>query len=98
MDIGRTDGSVGPGRVDSVHRVNRIAKAYGSAGPAATRDQIDISPEAGLVSKALGMSDVRLDRVQEIRKLVESGKFETDARLSGAIERFLVENPDIRLE
>ncbi len=98
MDIGRTDGSVGPGRVDSVHRVNRIAKAYGSAGPAASSDRVNISAEAGLLSKALAMSDVRLDRIQEIRKLVESGKFETDSRLSGAIERFLIENPDLRLE
>ena len=97
MDIGRTDGIVGPGRIDGVQRVNRIAKAYGAAGPAAS-DKVNISAEAGLISKALAMPDVRLERIQEVKKLVESGKFETDARLSGAIGRFLVENPDIQLE
>jgi hypothetical protein len=95
MDIGRTDGVSGSGRIDSVQRVNRIAKAYGVAGPQPASDRVNISPEAGLVSKALAMPDVRLDRIQEIRKLVESGQYETETRLSGAIERFMVENPDI---
>jgi anti-sigma28 factor (negative regulator of flagellin synthesis) len=95
MDIGRTDGVVGPGRLDGVQRVNKIAKAYGAAGPQRAADAVSISAEAGLISKALAIPDVRQDRIQEIRRLVESGQYETDTRLGGAIERFLVENPDI---
>lgn len=95
MDIGRTDGVAGPGRLDGVQRVNKIAKAYGAAGPARAADAVSISPEAGLVSKALAMPDVRQDRIQEIRLQVQSGKYETDARLNAAIARFLVENPDL---
>lgn len=94
MDIGRTEGA---GRIDGVQRTNRIAKAHATSEPQAG-DRLSISPEAALISKALAIPEVRMDRIQEIRKLVESGKFETDARLDGALKRFMVENPDIRLD
>ena len=94
MDIRGMDGLNGPGRVDGVHRVNKIAKATGSAGTAAA-DRVSISPEAGLIAKALAIPEVRQERIQEIQALIKSGGFETDARLGGALDRFMVENPDL---
>jgi hypothetical protein len=31
----------------------------------------------------------------EIKKLIESGRFETDARLEGALQKFYIENGDL---
>lgn len=94
MDI---QGMGGAGRVDGVQRVNKIAKAYSTAA-AGRADQVSISPEAGLISKALAIPDVRQDRIQSVQAQIKAGTFETDARLAGALERFMVENPDIQLE
>ena len=94
MDIRGMDGLSGPGRVDGVHRVNKIAKASASAGAQAA-DKVSISPEAGLIAKALAIPEVRQDRILEIQAQLKSGSFETDARLAGALDRFMVENPDL---
>jgi negative regulator of flagellin synthesis FlgM len=94
MDIRGMDGLSGPGRLDGVQRVNKIAKAYAGAGAQAA-DKVNISPEAGLIAKALAIPEVRQERIQEIRAQIRSGSFETDARLAGALERFMVENPDL---
>jgi hypothetical protein len=91
MDI---QGMGGPGRMDGVHRVNKIAKAYGGAAAGAA-DKVSISPEAGLIAKALAIPEVRQDRIQELQALIKSGGYETDARLGGALDRFMVENPDL---
>jgi flagellar biosynthesis anti-sigma factor FlgM len=91
MDI---QGMGGAGRVDGVQRVNKIAKAY-QASDLQRADQVSISPEAGLISKALAIPDVRQDKVQDIQSQIKAGTYETDARLAGALERFMVENPDL---
>lgn len=87
----------GAGRMDGVQRVNKIAKAY-TAADVNRADQVSISPEAALISKALAIPDVRQDRIQDIQGQIKAGTFETDARLSGALERFMVENPDLQDE
>lgn len=94
MDIGRTDGVGGPGRIDGPNKISRITPPVTPSG-ASPADKVDLSQKASLVSKALGLPEARAERVAEIRKLIESGRFETDARLDGAIDRFLVENPDL---
>jgi flagellar biosynthesis anti-sigma factor FlgM len=94
MDIRGMDGLSGPGRVDGVQRVNKIAKAYAAAGAKAA-DQVSISPEAGLIARALAIPEVRQDRIQEIQAQIKAGSYETDARLGGALDRFMAENPDL---
>lgn len=76
-----------PQNVSGPHRV--------AATPATTSlgetDQLDISPTADLVSRALETPAIRADRVSEIRSAIESGKYETDAKLSMALDRLLDE-------
>jgi len=48
-----------------------------------------------MISKAMSLPQVRAERVAEIKKLIESGRFETEARLEGALDRFMVENSDL---
>jgi anti-sigma28 factor (negative regulator of flagellin synthesis) len=91
MDIGKTDGIGGPGRIDGPTRINRVESSHISSGPSKA-DKLDLSQKASMVSKAMSLPQVRGERVAEIKKLIESGRFETDTRLEWAINRFLTEN------
>mgnify|MGYP001582625383 CR=1 FL=1 len=90
MDVGRTDGVGGPGRIDGPQKISRPASVSASKA-SSPADKVDISAPAGLISKALALPEVRTDRVAEVKKLIESGKFDTQARLEGALDRFLAE-------
>jgi flagellar biosynthesis anti-sigma factor FlgM len=93
MDIGRTEGVGGPGRIEGSQRISKAdSTAPASSSPA---DKVEISEQARLVSEALSLPPVRAERVEEIRKLIQSGLYETDARLEGALQKFLEENRDV---
>ncbi len=94
MDIGRTDGVGGPGRIEGPNPISRITPSQTPSGPASP-DQVQLSDKAAMISKALALPEVRADRVAEVRQQIESGRFDTDARLEGALARFLAENPDL---
>jgi len=95
MDIGRTDGVGGAGRIEGPQRPHKIMPpAYTQkTGPT---DRVDISAQAHLVSEALSLPASRTERIEEVRQLIESGRFDTPERLEGALTRFLEENPDLR--
>lgn len=64
--------------------------------PAATEasrdvDQLDISPQADLVSRIHDLPDIRADRVAEVRAQIASGEYETEAKLDVALDRLLDE-------
>jgi hypothetical protein len=94
MDIGKTDGVGGPGRI---HGPNKIARITPSTTPpgASSADKIELSRKAGMVSKALALPQLRMERIAEVKKMIESGRFDTDTRLEGALKRFVAENPDL---
>ena len=94
MDIGKTDGVGGPGRIEGPNKITRITPVNTSKG-ASSADKVDLSVKAGMIAKAMSLPQVRLDRVGEIKKLVQMGTFETDARLEGALKRFMIENPGL---
>ena len=94
MDIGKTDGVGGPGRIDGPNKISRITPPVTPSGAAST-DKVELSQKASMVSKAMSLPASRAERVAEIKQLIESGRFETDARLEGALNRFLLENPDL---
>jgi anti-sigma28 factor (negative regulator of flagellin synthesis) len=94
MDIGKTDGVGGPGRIHGPNKISRITPSTTTSG-AASADKVQLSQKAGMVSKALAMPQVRTERVAEVKKLIESGRFDTDTRLEGALKKFVMENPDL---
>ena len=93
MDIGRTEGVQGPGGIQGPKPVNRIQpdKSVGNV-PA---DSVEISEMARLVSEVANFPKVRQEKIDQIRQLVESGKFDTPERLAGALDQFLKENQDL---
>ena len=94
MDIGKTGGVGGPGRI---HGPNKIARVTPSSTPsgASSADKVVLSQKAGMVSKALAMPQMRMERIAEVKKMIESGRFDTDTRLEGALKKFVAENPDL---
>jgi negative regulator of flagellin synthesis FlgM len=54
-------------------------------------DQLDISPEAELVSRVRDLPDTRADRVSELRAQIASGVYESDTKLDVALGRLLDE-------
>ena len=95
MDIGRTHGVGGPERIEGPQKAARTTPPQVPGAPTLPGDKLEISSHAHLVSDALALPQVRLDRVEEVRRLIESGQFDTDQRLEGALDRFLEENPDL---
>ncbi len=82
----------GPGPVDNKKRV----KPPLGVQPQETKtDKVELSTHARLVSKLSSVPDIRQDKVGQLKQEIESGKFENDERLRGAIQRFLQENSDL---
>jgi len=94
MDIGKTDGVGGPGRIHGPNKISRITPSTTPSG-AASADKVLLPQKAGMVSKALALPQVRTERMAEVKKMIESGRFDTDTRLEGALKKFVAENPDL---
>ena len=90
MDIGNTHGIGGAGRIEGPQKPQRaLPPAYTQA--AGRTDKVDISERAHIASEVLGLPDVRMERVEQVRRLIESGRFDTMDRLQGALDRFVAE-------
>lgn len=95
MDVGRTDGVQGPGRIDGGKRVGKAPPPSSVPSTPPPADKVEISNAARFISEVNSLPPVRLGKIDEIRKLLESGEYETEERLEGAIEEFLKQNPDL---
>ena len=93
MDIGRTEGTQGPGGVQGPKNVNRIKPTQPVTGKPA--DSVEISEMARLVSEVANLPKVRQEKIDQIRQMIDTGKFDTPERLAGALESFLRENQDL---
>lgn len=82
--------------VNTVHAPQAISGPHRTAAPAATNslseaDQLDISPSGDLASRALDTSEIRADRVAQIRSAIEAGNYDSDDKLSLALDRLMDE-------
>jgi negative regulator of flagellin synthesis FlgM len=86
----------GLAHVHGAQSINGPHRTQG-AGPAQQTDawtnvdELDISQEADLVSRARDVADVRADRVAEIKADIAAGVYETDEKLEIALGRLLDE-------
>lgn len=93
MDIGRTEGVGGPGRIGEPPRPSSVNPPPANSPPRA--DRVEISTAAHLLCEALALPPTRAERIEETRRLIAEGRFDTEERLEGALNRFLRENPDL---
>jgi len=89
MEVQGPGGISGPQRID-LHRVQ--AQRPPELNPAGqVGDRAEISEAARLLNKLAEVPDIRADRVQELRQLITSGRFETPERIAGAVDKILEE-------
>ncbi len=82
-----------------LHGAQSLQGPHRAQGPVAKQptdatqgaDQLDISPEADLISRVRDVPDIRSDRVAEIRQQIEAGTYETSEKLDIALGRLLDE-------
>src|SRR5207245_1505656 len=92
MDVGGASGVGGAGRIEGARNIDKPKPPASIAQPAA--DKVELSNHAKIISDALSLPSVRADKIDEVKKLIQSGQFDTDARLDAALDRFLAENRD----
>ena len=83
----------GPQPIRAPHRAEAI-QPQSPTESVQEMDQVDISPEAemlSMVDRVNDLPEIRTDRVAEIRAQIEAGTYETDEKLDVALGRFLDE-------
>ena len=81
----------GPQQIKAPHTHQPSRPVDAPRGDNINIDQLDISPEADLVSRAREVPDIRQDRVDEIRQQIASGAYESNEKLDIALSRLLDE-------
>jgi len=56
-----------------------------------TADHVDISSEAQMLASMNDISDIRAERVAEIREQIETGQYESADKMDAALDRMLDE-------
>ncbi len=85
----------GPSQLHGAQPINaphlqRGADVRPGTAPSQT-DQVDISPAAQLAGQVSEIPDIRQDRVASIRAAIADGTYETQDKLSTAVNRLLDE-------
>jgi len=89
-----------PGAATGIHKSGSAAKSSGKkASSGKSRDSVQVADSAGLRAKAQTMladiSEVRMDRIEEIRDALDKGSYSQDSRkvASRIIANALAEHP-----
>ena len=87
----RIDGPHGPNGLAPIlpHRPAGAADSVRPTGLEIPRDEIQISPEARLLEEISRSSNIHQERVDEIRRMIASGVYETPEKLNVALDRLL---------
>ncbi len=80
----------GPQPINAPHRA-AASRPTGEVAQSSPVDQLDISPQADLVSRARDIPGVRAERVAQIRAQIAEGTYDTDAKLEAALDQLLNE-------
>lgn len=86
----------GPSHVHSAQPVSgphssRATQATSAPASSSIGDRLDISEAGQLACRMSEIPDIRADRVAELRAAIQSGAYETDAKLNTALDRLLDE-------
>lgn len=73
------------------HRPAGAADSIRHAGLEIPRDEIQISPEARLLEEVARSGELQNSRVDEIRRSIASGVYETPEKMAVALDRLLDE-------
>jgi negative regulator of flagellin synthesis FlgM len=96
MEISSSLGVQGIQQVGNVQRANPISEASAAQETQAMApvDQLELSAEAlGISASSIEAvsSDIRVDKVAEIRRAIANGTYDTEEKMSAALDRFLAQ-------
>lgn len=78
----------GPQGMNPPHNT-RVTRTAAPAAQSHSGDELQISKAGELAAQLSDVSEIRLDRVAEIRQAIAAGTYETDAKLNVAVDRLL---------
>lgn len=86
----------GPSSVHGPHSIapsqaSRPARAAEASEPARPRDEVEISQMGQLLESLSNVSEMRFERIQQIRTQIANGTYDNEARLNVALDRLLDE-------
>ncbi len=89
MEVQGPGGVSGPGRLEPQNAPSPGADATGDAAKSA--DRVEISEHAKLLEQLSQIPSIRTEKIDELRKLIESGQYETPERIEVAIRKLMEE-------
>lgn len=92
MNVGQTGGVDGARPIQPSPALKPNDQAYQKAAEKPRTDQVEISPEARVRQKIAEAPAERSGRIAELKSLIDSGQYETDARIAGAVDRIIDES------
>ncbi len=85
----------GPGGVSGPNRIEPQRIAPGRAEKTdvggMVGDRAEISEEAQLLARLAEVPDVRMEKVEELRELITTGRYESREKIEKAVDRLLEE-------
>jgi negative regulator of flagellin synthesis FlgM len=86
----------GPSQIHGAQPINgphtsRAVQPTSTPGPSSIGDRLDISEAGQIAGRIADMPEIRADRVRDIRAAILNGTYETEAKLSTAVDRLLDE-------
>jgi negative regulator of flagellin synthesis FlgM len=76
--------------INSPHTTRSVAPPS-TTGTTPTGDRLDISEAGQIAGRLAEVPDIRADRVQELRSAILNGSYESEEKLSTALDRLLDE-------
>lgn len=85
----------GPGGISGPNRIEpqRIAPQRAERADLGSKigDRAEISEEAQLLARLAEVPDIRMDKVEELKELIATGRYESKEKIEKAVERLLEE-------
>ena len=89
MEVQGPGGVSGPNRIDP--QKVPVQGTDGTGDAARAGDRVEISEHTRLLEKLSQVPSIRTEKIQELKKLIESGRFESPERIEGAVQKLLEE-------
>ncbi|MDZ4783388.1 MAG: flagellar biosynthesis anti-sigma factor FlgM [Planctomycetia bacterium] len=80
----------GPQSISAPH-TPAASRSQSSDRSAPIQDEVQISSQGEIMSRMADIPEIRHDKVAALRAAIADGSYETDAKLSGALDRLLDE-------
>ncbi len=89
MEVQGPGGVAGPNRIEPQRIAPQRAEKTDLGGKVG--DRVEISEEAQLLARLAEVPDIRMDKVEELRELITTGRYESREKIEKAVDRLLEE-------